>query len=406
MKTQTDTIATFLVHTGESVRINTPVSVDVSELSMDALQGNYQLMETTDGASNPIPAQIEKGEQADLLWWVLDGETPSRTTRRFELRKKAPTGSGPAVKINDNKEAIRFSIADKNVMSYHYALTPVPEGVSENYRRGGYIHPLWSPQGEILTRIQPPDHYHHYGIWNPWTKTEFEGQEVDFWNLNKKQGTVIVSKAPTAISGQVFADLKAYHQHIVLPDSIHKETRPALNEEWKIRIWNADPAQKIWLVDFISVLSCATESPLTIIKYRYQGFSIRANKNWNDDNSVLLTSAGKNKSDANGTRARWIDIKGPSKAGTSGITFMTHTDNYDFPEQLRIWPTGMNDGQENVFINFNPAQDRDWELAPGESYTLKYRMLIYDGSIDSLKAENYWNDYAHPPKVTIHSKMN
>jgi hypothetical protein len=38
-------------------------------------------------------------------------------------------------------------------------------------------------------------------------------------------------------------------------------------------------------------------------------------------------------------------------------------------------------------------------FVPGETYTLKYRIMIYDGLIDSLKAENYWTDFAHPPQV-------
>ena len=65
-----------------------------------------------------------------------------------------------------------------------------PEGIDPLYKRSAYIHPLWSPGGEVLTRIQPPDHYHHYGIWNPWTHTHFDTMKVDFWNLAEGQGTV------------------------------------------------------------------------------------------------------------------------------------------------------------------------------------------------------------------------
>ncbi len=399
MNSPPDPVATFTVNAGEYDRINTPVSADVSDLTLDSFEDSYQLFEITDEEAREVPVQLESGE--GLLWWVLDGKTLAGESRSFELRNASSSQSFQTVKVTDNREAIQFDIAGKKVLAYHYGLTPVPEGVSENYRRGGYIHPLWSPQGTVLTRIQPPDHYHHYGIWNPWTHTEFEAQEVDFWNLNKQQGTVNVNEAPSATEGQVFADLKASHEHVVLPDSAHEESRAALDEQWKLRIWNADPSQSVWLVDFVSELSCATESPLTILEYRYQGFSIRASEHWNDDNTDLLTSEGKDKSDANATRARWIDINGSSNSGNSGLVMMTHPDNFNFPEQLRIWPTGMNDGKENVFVNFNPAQDRDWQLVPGETYILKYRMMIYDGSIDSTKAENYWNDYANPPQVLL-----
>ncbi len=49
---------------------------------------------------------------------------------------------------------------------------------------------LYAPHGQTLTRIQAPDHYHHYGIWNLRTHVLFEGKQVDFWNLNSKQRTV------------------------------------------------------------------------------------------------------------------------------------------------------------------------------------------------------------------------
>ena len=72
---------------------------------------------------------------------------------------------------------------------------PVPEGVREIFSLSGFIHPLQSPGGEVLTRIQAPDHWHHYGIWNPWTHTEFEGDTVDFWNIGSRQGR---GRAPLA----------------------------------------------------------------------------------------------------------------------------------------------------------------------------------------------------------------
>jgi type 1 glutamine amidotransferase len=80
---------------------------------------------------------------------------------------------------------------------------------------------------------------------------------------------------------------------------------------------------------------------------------------------------------------------------------MTHPLNHNFPEQLRLWGVGNNQGKENVFLNFNPAQEQDWVLKPGNAYTLNYRMLVYDGEISAEQMEKYWQDYANPPKVSI-----
>jgi hypothetical protein len=265
----------------------------------------------------------------------------------------------------------------------------------------GYIHPLWSPQGEVLTRIQPPDHYHHYGIWNPWTSTRFQGRSVDFWNLGSRQGRVRSRGVVERTSGEVFGGFRALHEHVATGGSAGETI--AMREQWDVRVWNLGSQEGPWLVDFGSTLNLATDEPLTIEAYRYQGFSLRATERWNDDNSRLLTSEGLDKSNANSTRARWIDVNGVSDAvqGSSGILFLTNPSNYNYPEHLRIWPVGQNRGVENVFINFNPAHDRDWELQPGSTYALRYRMLVYDGTITPQQAEQVWIDYTDPPQVDV-----
>jgi hypothetical protein len=40
-------------------------------------------------------------------------------------------------------------------------------------------------------------------------------------------------------------------------------------------------------------------------------------------------------------------------------------------------------------------------LHPGRDYVLKYRMLIFDGTLSAEDAEIYWNDFAHPPEIKI-----
>jgi hypothetical protein len=40
-------------------------------------------------------------------------------------------------------------------------------------------------------------------------------------------------------------------------------------------------------------------------------------------------------------------------------------------------------------------------LSPGKVYTLKYRMLVYDGKVDKAVSERVWTDFAYPPVVKI-----
>jgi len=101
-------------------------------------------------------------------------------------------------KTKQSKSSVKLSIdsvltissGDQKLLTYQFKPVYPPAGQDTNYKRSGFIHPLYTPHGQVLTRIQPPDHYHHYGIWNAWTHTFFEGDTVDFWNIKGRQGTV------------------------------------------------------------------------------------------------------------------------------------------------------------------------------------------------------------------------
>jgi hypothetical protein len=36
-------------------------------------------------------------------------------------------------------------------------------------------------------------------------------------------------------------------------------------------------------------------------------------------------------------------------------------------------------GGDDVFVNFAPTKNKDWLLEPGKSYTLKYRLVVFNG---------------------------
>ena len=393
---------TVAVSSGDLDRQDSPASFALEDVTIPADPSNYRLVEIRGKTKTAVPFQLDHGRPA-RLWWILSGATPSGAKRVYEfstLDQALGTNASELRAFRENG-GIVVQNSGKNVLRYQHEAVLPPAGKKDLYRRGGFIHPLWSPKGAVLTRIQPPDHLHHYGIWNPWTRTTFEGRSVDFWNLGDGQGTVKVAANPILHTGPVFADIAARHEHVDLSAPHPSGAKTALDEIWHIRVWNSGSENGPYLVDVQSILSCATDSAFKINAYRYQGFGFRATEKWDDRTAVLLSSEGKNKSDGNATRARWLDVRGVSDFGRSGILFMTHPLNHNFPEQLRIWPTGINEGKENVFINFNPAQEQDWVLLPGKSYTLNYRMLVYDGELSPETMEKRWRDYAHPPKVTL-----
>jgi hypothetical protein len=52
-----------------------------------------------------------------------------------------------------------------------------------------------------------------------------------------------------------------------------------------------------------------------------------------------------------------------------------------------------------MYFEFVPIRHDDWKLEPKQNYTLKYRMVVFDGKMDAETAEKYWNSFAKNPKI-------
>jgi len=363
---------------------------------------NYQLVEIINGEkSSPINFQIEKG-YTNRIWWILTGKTAKNKERKFKLIpiKESSEKKDLTLRFKKNDKHLTIFKDNTPVLQYNHALTPPPEGESKLYTRSGYIHPIFTPAGFTLTTIHPEDHLHHMGLWNPWTKTEFEGRALDFWNLNKGQGTIQFANFISHYAGSVFTGFKSLHEHIDLTAPTYKGKKVVLNEVWDVRVYK--PGEDYTIIDFTSHLNCNSESPFILKEYRYGGFGFRANQYWTNQNSQVVTSAGKTREDADASKARWAIISGETpKGGNAGIIFMSHPANYQHPEPVRVWPPDANGGRGDVFFNFSPTRHSDWFLQPDKVYTLQYRIVVFDGAMDASRAEQYWQNFANQLVVEV-----
>ncbi|SFZ91655.1 Methane oxygenase PmoA [Flaviramulus basaltis] len=266
-----------------------------------------------------------------------------------------------------------------------------PKGVDLAYQRSGFFHPINTLKGHQLTRIHPKDHYHHFGMWNPWTKTLFEGDTLDFWNIKEKQATVRHAGFKKIKTTKEYVEYKALHEHLVLKNNKNKI---ALNEIQTVRVYN--PNENYYVIDLQFDYSCATKSEFKILAYRYQGLGWRGTEAWNDENSNVITSEGKTRKDADNTTARWMMYQGELKNEYGGIIMLSHTQNYNHPEPIRVWPIGNHGG--STFVNFNPTKYKDWLFKPGKTYTLKYRLIVFDEKKSSAQAESFWGKYVKNSK--------
>lgn len=393
-------IARFTVFAGDADRLDCPVGMYLDQVIYNQDSGALTLLEIVGEDEVAVPCQLEPGHSA-RLWFLLSGETPAGTSRSFILQLNDPQSSTAPLQLQKRHKQLRISSTERPVLDYQFGTIYPPEGIDPLFRRSGFIHPLWSPDGQELTRIQAPDHYHHYGIWGPWTKTHIDGREVDFWNLLTGQGTVRFSGFISEVEGQVYGGFKALQEHIDF--GAKGADQVAINEVLDVRVWNPGSSD-VWLIDYTTTLNTPLDSGIKLDAYRYGGgIGFRATEDWHKENSTVLTSENMDRLSADGTKARWCRVEGESSSetGRSGILFMGHPSNRDFPEPMRVWPIDANGGRGDMYFEFCPIRHNNWPLEKGVDYTLKYRLLVFDGSVSYEKAEKYWKGFANPPRVEI-----
>jgi len=298
----------------------------------------------------------------------------------FAQEKRAQEENG-LIRLNDREGHF--------LIGYQYGEVFPPAGIDSAFRRAGFIHPLNTLSGKTLTRIQPPDHYHHFGLWNPWTRVEYKGKVYDLWNLGDKQGTVRPLSVKKFKKGKSTGFI-AKHAHIVFPSAGQEEQ--ILEEDWDVKITPIDA--KKYSCDITSTFRVLGSDTVTFKEYRYAGLGFRANEQWTNQNSKITTSSGKDRKDADGSLEKWVMAEGTIDGTHAGILFLSYPENYNHPEPIRVWPEKENRGRGDVFVNFAPTKNKDWVLLPGKKYQLRYRLIVFDDSLSAAEAEAFWKDFA------------
>ena len=377
----------------ESLLSAIPVSTDLDQITHLA-DSTLVLVEWVDGQAVPVNFQIAHDNGRKLVW-LLDQET--KGTRTFKLMQRESASSTPLITSTVADGAIVLANSDRPLLRYNFATLMPPEGVNEVFKRSGFIHPFWSPAGKELTRIQAPDHYHHYGLWNPWTRVEYKGKTIDFWNLGERQGTVRYANTLSRISGPVYGSFKVLHEHVVFQED---EEEVAVNEVQGVKIFQQEDKKDVYIADISIDLNAATDQEVILKEYRYGGLGWRATEKWHRDNSEIITSEGLNRKEADGSLARWCIVQGEIDEGYASVVMMSFPTNYNHPEPLRIWPEDIYD-RGDMFANFSPTKNMDWKLEPGKIYQLNYRFFVSDQKMTAEQAEALWQAYAHPPEVKV-----
>jgi hypothetical protein len=366
-----------------------------------------------------VPGQRE----GDAILWTLSEPLAAGAIRRYRLspapmpdirKTHPPTLIGNTFHLNQPRKLVfagrpgvlELKRDDRPILVYHKAVLEPPKGIDPVYRRSGFLHPLATPAGLVVTDDFSPEHPHQHGIFFAWVNTTRDGRHVDFWNQKERTGRVghlAGDQGPTFSSGPVAAVFYARlgHDDLTAPGG----PEPALEETWHVVVHDVPG---VVVIDFESVQSCVGAKPLKINKYHYGGFGVRGSRQWSDPKvegnappdparsgrSDFLTSEGKHRADGNHTRPRWVDFSGEVDGRVGGLAVLDHPGNFRYPQPVRLHPN-------MPYFCFAPMVLGEFEIVPGEPYTSRYRLIVHDGPPDPAVIERLWDDYADPPVVRI-----
>ena len=300
-----------------------------------------------------------------------------------------PPHAAAGLSITETAASIVIEKGEAHVLTYHKAEVPPPAGASPRYRRSGFIHPLTAPNGDAVTGIHAVDHLHHLGLWHAWVKTTHKGRDVDFWNLMRASATVRYADTVAIRRSRDGVGFTVTQHHVILPDEV------VLEEQFSIDVRVHPDGHH--LVDYVTVQQNISDAALLLPAYRYGGcIAYRGPLHWNERNSTYLTSEGRGRADGHATRARWCAMSGTTAHGVAALTILGHPDNHDAPQRQRIWPaTRQNQGA--IFFCFVPTQATGWALEPGVPSTMRYRLVVSDGTPDPDRVERWFEAYVRRP---------
>ena len=85
---------------------------------------------------------------------------------RRRLRVAAVFGLLLAAVSLQAEDPSKISLADngRGVMTYNADLIPSPDADAPWFKRSGFIHPVYTPGGRVVTEGFPADHLHQHGL--------------------------------------------------------------------------------------------------------------------------------------------------------------------------------------------------------------------------------------------------
>ncbi len=300
------------------------------------------------------------------------------------LAARAQTASNN-LSVTETDSGILVCEAGKRVLLYRH----VPASLNGQFKRAGYVHPLYDLTGNIITEDFPDDHPHQRGVFWAWHQLNVgkrkagDGWLVEDFQWDVRQTTVQRPKE----------ELVALVSEVIWKSSAVSDAAgqplPLVRECTRITVHATESRHRI--IDFdIRLTALQDEMSLggSDDDKGYGGFSIRLRM---PRDVTFLATDGEVQPERTALEAGpWIDIHGSfadDPAETSGIALLCHPSSDGYPQP---WILRDKDSMQNaVYPGRAPVP-----LSKINATTLRYRIVLHRGSVSAATIRQWHDRYA------------
>jgi len=295
----------------------------------------------------------------------------------------AAAEAGLTVRRAEKDRYLDILDAGKGVLRYNFRAVPVPKTAKGKYAvaRGDYVHPIWGPAGEVLTKDYSPDHPHHRGLYWAWPEVAYKGQTRD---LHALQG---VFARPVRIlraeGGARSATVSAASRWL------WGDREPIVDETATITAHKLD-ADGGRAIDLTFAFAARVDGVTVARRGQtlYGGLNLRMSARAGQQILPHTDPA-----DAPVRRA-WAQLVGtpPGGKGPVSLAILQHAANPHYPGEWVSYPN------LNWLQPTFPAKGVKHALRRGKPLVLKFRLYVQPGKAADKKLSALWRDLNRPPR--------
>jgi len=260
------------------------------------------------------------------------------------------------------------------------------------------LWPLHDPNGNEITRAYPmrkkagegerADHPHHRSFW--FDHGDVNG--VSFWHENEGAGSIEHRKFVKTTGGDTAVITTSNDWVTPKGETVCSDIRTLT--------FGVDNGMNYIDVD-VTVIAKGD----TVFGDTKEGsFGVRTAGTMKVDAKLggkITNSEGQTDKAAWGKPAAWVDYAGPVKGKTVGIAILNHPSSFRYPTHWHVRTYGLfaaNPFGLRDFYGRDSDKNGEHKMKDGETFTLRYRVLLHKGGTDTAGIADAFKRYAKVAK--------